>query len=78
MRDPEVDSAGSSYRTNLAWRSVDGVAMARIEQVFAADEPERVRRGERGARKVILAVLTPGAIAIGATIVFFIFVRLAC
>ena len=27
--------------------------MARIEQVFAADEPERVRRGERGARKVI-------------------------
>jgi hypothetical protein len=78
VRDLEVDNAESSYRTNLAWRSVDGVAVARIEQIFAADEPERIRRGERGARKVILAVLAPGAIALGVTIVFFIFVRLAC
>jgi hypothetical protein len=76
--EQEVDNAGSSYRTSLASKSVEGVAVARIEQIFAADEPERIRRGERGARKVVLAVLAPGAIAIVGTIVFFIFVRLAC
>jgi hypothetical protein len=78
LLDTEVDNAGSSYRSNPAGRSVDGVVVARIEQIFAAGAIGRVRRGERGARNVVLAVLVPGAIAITATGLFFVFVRLAC
>jgi hypothetical protein len=76
--ETEVDNAGSSYRSGPTERPVDGVVVARIEQIFAADAIERVRRGERGARNVAVAVAAPGAIAILVTVVFFVFVRLAC
>ena len=53
-------------------------AVARIEKSFDADTIGRVRRGERGARNVALAVFSPSALAIGLIALYFFIARLAC
>ncbi len=76
--DAEVDRAGSGYRSNPARGSGDGVVVARIEQAFAAGAAGRGRRGESGARNMVVLAIAPAAIAIMVTVLFFVLVRLAC